>query len=548
MSILAFSFLLWVVLATTSDVQLVTNSGVVKLPIIGVDLSTVCFYIAAPSLLLMLHIYLLLHLQRLWEEVVQLPLIFPDSIFVWRKLPPAVLTGLGSTRIYSVVQTIFSLVLAFSIVPITLGSMWLRCLVRNDPMITVVHAVLVFSSIWLSGKFLIMSVRGLPRRNEVIEESGTTVDDSIWGKGAFRDSLWSIFWRARVGSESPEQAGRKFAWFLAKKVLFALPLLVLLAAISAGGLWGSPPRDRDEFGVENLVPVGLYVVGLYPFADLHTAAISTRLDGLKPQRGCDPSQIEGADLKDRNLRHANLTSAFLVKANLRNADLGFARLDMADLRAAKLGSLDRRSWTEIMLVMETLTQSFYLDMDMFYQLDTIERRRLVASADPFTRRRLARRWGRSSLADSLSSEEADDSTQARERRKSAFRRTNLSHASLRFTLMSDAKLVAADLECANLFGADLRNSDLQLAFLDSAVFVNARLDSAEFYGSSLVGTNFTGAVLRGADLRGVDLSESLGLRLEQVAAARTDSYTMFPEHISLEQINQERMRQLEGTF
>jgi len=66
-------------IATTQDAQLIVNTNLTKLPVIGTDIPIVSFYIVTPLVLLGIFIYFHIYLQRLWEAMSQLPAIFPDG-------------------------------------------------------------------------------------------------------------------------------------------------------------------------------------------------------------------------------------------------------------------------------------------------------------------------------------------------------------------------------------------------------------------------------------------------------------------------------------
>src|SRR5207302_7749231 len=71
----------WLTVASTTDAQLLNNAAPPssRLPILGTDIPLVRFYAVAPLLLLCLYVYFHLGLQRLWEELADLPAVFPDG-------------------------------------------------------------------------------------------------------------------------------------------------------------------------------------------------------------------------------------------------------------------------------------------------------------------------------------------------------------------------------------------------------------------------------------------------------------------------------------
>lgn len=77
--IVAACFYCWITVGSTTDSSLVLNTGAARLPVAGVDIPTTTFFTVAPGLLLSLHVYLHLTLQRLWECLAWLPAKFPDG-------------------------------------------------------------------------------------------------------------------------------------------------------------------------------------------------------------------------------------------------------------------------------------------------------------------------------------------------------------------------------------------------------------------------------------------------------------------------------------
>ena len=67
----------WLTIATTTDVQLVTDRASSPLPIINTAIPLAGFYLAAPLILLGVYFYLHLYLQRLWRDLAALPARFP---------------------------------------------------------------------------------------------------------------------------------------------------------------------------------------------------------------------------------------------------------------------------------------------------------------------------------------------------------------------------------------------------------------------------------------------------------------------------------------
>ena len=125
--------------------------------------------------------------------------------------------------------------------------------------------------------------------------------------------------------------------------------LTILSCISFGALAGAPPHvfatfrpaeqslpTRVEVTLRRIVPQVLTFIGHSPFANLAETEVSTRRSSPSDHNDISPTIIQGAALRQRNLRYANAVGAFLVNADLRGADLVGADLRRADLRGARL--------------------------------------------------------------------------------------------------------------------------------------------------------------------------------------------------------------------
>jgi len=75
------------------DFKLITDSSDATLPIFNTPLSIVKFCLVAPLVLLGAYVYFQLEMQRLWEELVSLPTIFPDGKHLDQRVYPWFVTS-----------------------------------------------------------------------------------------------------------------------------------------------------------------------------------------------------------------------------------------------------------------------------------------------------------------------------------------------------------------------------------------------------------------------------------------------------------------------
>ncbi len=311
----------WLTIASTRDAQLLNNAAPPssRLPILGTDIPLVQFYLVAPLLLVCLFIYFHLCLQRLWEELGDLPAVFPDGRTIDKRAYPwllNVLVRIHSPRLKSMrtnltwCQAIISVFLAWGLVPITLVVIWARYLRSHDWWVTGIQIALLSGAIGAALGFRRLATASL--------------------RGAERRPFqWKRAWRDARGRGAFVAVGSALALFL----------------LSFGAIEGYNPTNRGvdvpettlagSLDPRHWIPRAFQLVGYNTFAQLDEASLS-----VKPASwtgGNDPKEIEmvrGADLEKRNLRYAQAWNVFGVNAFLRHADASNSDLREADLREA----------------------------------------------------------------------------------------------------------------------------------------------------------------------------------------------------------------------
>lgn len=322
-SILFVCAYIWLTIASTRDAQLLNNAAPPssRLPILGTDIPLVQFYLVAPALLLCLFVYFHLCLQRLWEELGDLPAIFPDGRSLDKKAYPWLLNVLVRThapRLKSVrthltqLQAIISIVLAWGLVPITIVVLWARYLRAHDWLVTAIHILMLALAIGAAIGFhrlAAASLRGAEQR-------------------PFR---WKRAWRdAR-----------------ARGALIGGIAVLLLSLLSFGAIEGYNHANRGvdvtvKSAVEWIDPrhwiPGLFkLTGYDTFAQLDDVSLSIKPDGwMGGKTDAEIETVRGADLENRNLRYAQAFNVFGVRAFMKNADASQGDFRNADLREADL--------------------------------------------------------------------------------------------------------------------------------------------------------------------------------------------------------------------
>jgi uncharacterized protein YjbI with pentapeptide repeats len=323
LAVLAACLYSWLTIATTTDLNLITNRASSPLPIIQTSIPIVGFYVVAPLLLLCVYFYFHFYLQKLWEELGSLPAILPDGRPLHAKIDPWLMNDLVRAHLpklnvnrpfLSYLQLWISVLLAWWIVPITMFLFWGRYLPRHERTGTTFHVALLTISLTAAlclYRLAAATLRGVERK---------------------RFRWWGML-TSRGGYHT---------------AAFAVGAAMLFGMVSWGAIMGVP-SDMPIVGVPLLhrsgrggargrltwVPRLMALVSYSPFANLTGAEVSQK----KPTWSKNDKDLESvtrAQLTQANLRYAEADRAFLAGADLSEADLSGALLDDADLRGANL--------------------------------------------------------------------------------------------------------------------------------------------------------------------------------------------------------------------
>ncbi len=340
----------WLTVASTRDAQLLNNAAPPqsRLPILGTDIPLVQFYLVAPLLLLCLYVYFHLCLQRLWEELGELPAVFPDGRSLDRKAYPWLMNILVRAHAARLKerraslarwQAGMSVILAWGLVPMSIVIVWMRYLRAHDWPVTLAHVAIISATVGAALGFRRLAaatLRGAERR----------------------PFLWRRAWR---------DARTRFAVAVAVcGVAFSL--------LSFGAVEGVNPRIETRgvkvastafekvVDIRHWIPHLFLAVGYNPFAQLDDANISVKPDNWSGGgREEELDNVRGADLEGRNLRYAAAYGAFCVNAYFKDADLRGTDLRSADLRQADLRGADLRGAN---LRSTTLVDTDFRDADL----------------------------------------------------------------------------------------------------------------------------------------------------------------------------------------
>jgi uncharacterized protein YjbI with pentapeptide repeats len=476
----------WLTIASTTDSQLLNNAAPPssRLPILGIDIPLVRFYIVAPLLLLCLYVYFQLGLQRLWEELSELPAVFPDGRTLDKKAYPWLLNILVRAHLprlregrshLAKWQTRISVMLAWGLVPATILLAWGRYLPAHDWYATSIHLALLAASAGAGVAFLRLAsstLRGSERR-------------SFMWKRAWKDAR---------------------ALGFGVTVATAAALYVFSVGVIEGVYAKSVYDDKMihrlysryyRLDARRWLPQVLDRLGMASSANLNDANLSTKPANWSPGHPEMLDAVKGADLEHRNLRHAMAYNAFAANAYIQQSDLRWADFREADLRRADFRQADLRG---------------------------VNFRFSNLSGADFRRK--------ANLTDARFKEAIAENSRFEE-------------AILRNATLADSSFRGANFTKADLSGADLTNSKLDPlpaaeatkvpkptllagANLSRAKLINTNLAGADLTGASLRDADLTGADLDKAILKGADLTGAKGVTTRQLGTAITDARTRPP--------------------
>ncbi|MCB2173514.1 ATP-binding protein, partial [archaeon] len=255
-------FYSWLVIATTDDVSLATNSAF--LPIIGTAMPADLVYLICPLVMISIYAWFLFHLQRLLVILSSQPKVL--------KTGKSFMARLEQTGMHA---------LAWITMPLAFLGLWVRYLPRRDWTVTGFQIVFMTLSIFMALIF---------HRSSRPGDTGT--------RPLLRQQI-------RVSG-------------LACMLLTASALW----ALSFGAFNGTPERHLKRYGdMHALVPWLFHELGYDVFFDLREQRVSKLPEDywLIASPADRMRAIQGAPLKKANLRYADFYQAFVVKANLRNA-------------------------------------------------------------------------------------------------------------------------------------------------------------------------------------------------------------------------------------
>ncbi len=159
-----------IAVAGVEDRDFFTYGVETALPLVGVTVPTVPFFVAAPVLILAIYTYLHLYLLKLWRGLGALPahvhvegsiesVPLDDSVYPWLLSDAAIHSKPGARgRPLDWLTRLVSLVLGWMAGPLVLGLFWVRSWPYHDPVLTLYLAGLTLAAVWI-GTFTFFRAR-----------------------------------------------------------------------------------------------------------------------------------------------------------------------------------------------------------------------------------------------------------------------------------------------------------------------------------------------------------------------------------------------------
>lgn len=325
-------------IATTKDAQLIVDTNLTKLPVIGTDVPIISFYIVTPLVLLGVFIYFHIYLQRLWESISQLPAVFLDGRRLDEKTPAWLVTDLARKHFprllvvplaLSRLQSILSMVLAYWLVPISLSVIWLRLLFLRDW--------------WINGFHILMLAIAFGFAAQAVQSLSKTLE----GRAPRISRVSRVSRLIGVWEGLPAGLITLLLAFTCSFVLLEWDRYLrydvnVLGRVSlADGSHLSPWKILGEQLEEALDRIHIRT---WVSIDQEDISIKpTTWTGLAQNSETELALAKGARLTDKSFRRIHAEGTFFGKSVMERVDLDAGYLALADFRGAGLVDCSARS-------------------------------------------------------------------------------------------------------------------------------------------------------------------------------------------------------------
>lgn len=476
-----------IISATTKDSRLLTNTGLVKLPVVNIDAPVLLFYLLTPLILCAILVYFHISLQRLWEAMATLPAIFPNGRRLDEKTPGWLMNDIprqhiprlrAATPAASRLQWFVCILLAYWIVPFAILFLWTQSLRLENWFLTGTCIFCFGISVATASGFLSLMDRTLARKRS--------------------DTL-------KFEQRSMQLLGH--AWGLLSGGFAAASLLIL----SYYGI---------EYDVTTPSPIvdSLHAIKIQTEPSVDNEDISTRpatWTGLSNTSNPEIAATRGMRFSNMRLRRLHASNAFFVKSVFYLVDLTGGSFYRSDLRAVYLDQVNGANIKFLKCdLSDLIDEKLYGPSDSNnenYHGVTINGCDLP-NFDARASRMCALRVTLSTL------------------QNANFTQGNLFAADFRSSILVGARFDYANLQYSNFDGISAGSRERDRISFSSATCSHAHFYSCDLSGATFEGANLDDAVFSLVDVSDVnfgrvsmaraDLSGATGLTLDQLKKAQ----------------------------
>jgi uncharacterized protein YjbI with pentapeptide repeats len=438
----------------------------IKLPLLNVDLPLVGFFVVAPTVLVIFHFYVLLHLLALTKKANHYDTLLTEE------------APLASDR-----QCLRQRLDSFFVLQLLAGPTEQRTGVSGFSLRLIFWITLVGAPvlILLQGQLTL-----LPYHSEPVvwlQRAAILVDVVI---------IWYFWGRIRIGDASPWGHAVSKALWMPRKVLTFCVLAFSVMIATFPGEWahrtltyrcGAPAFLQDDPTKKRLISLHeLLFARAIDEVTSRPVSLFSNLLVLTDQSFVDHDKLDKIDIS-RSFRGRDLRQAVLSGADLRKADFTGAMLDGATIERAKLQKA-RFGCANVESSCTSLRGARLRQSQM--QEAYLRRAQLQGASFDFAKLQGANLERAQLQGASLYGAKLQGAA--------------LDQAKLNGAFLRAAELQGASLNNAKLQGAWLEDAEMQGALLDEATLYFANLEQAQLQGASLINTQLTLASLASANV------------------------------------------------
>ncbi len=326
--ILVSLFISWLVRLSTSDMDVIKEGIAVKLPFIGEMVDIHYFYFLTPLLILVMHFYFQLIVQRILTGVINLPIFFPDGLRIDQKINSWPLLNVSemvhrnlweAASCYSKVRVYLTGFLFWLAVPLSLISIWVNYLEVHDFLMSLWHITVIFLCFLLDILFLYRTYHLIGNSYQFHKERVKT-------------EVAKNFAKDKIKGLKSRRVGYGISLGMASLALTSVFTCVTLnVCLSEKNL---PFKKLTSINMDHHTCVKCYFYSESTFGWDHPP-LKSKGRNLR-RMSAKNTNLQGSIFKDADLSFSNFTDARLDSANLERVNFTGAKITCANVKVATL--------------------------------------------------------------------------------------------------------------------------------------------------------------------------------------------------------------------